>query len=125
VQVAWAEGKVTEEERKTVLFIATERGVEPTSPAYARLEEWLRTRPSDELFDAAVAATKAGVDVLSVTEREDRVKRIVEACHKVAEASGGGGLARLVGLTSGVSIEEAAVLDAIAVKLRAHRRRYD
>ena len=116
VQVAWAEGEVTDPERDTVLRIAEERGVERTSPAHAQLTEWLRARPSNELFDAAFEAIKAGLSVLTPPERAERVKRIVDACHQVAEASGG--LARLLGLGSGVSSEEESVLDTIAAALR-------
>jgi hypothetical protein len=118
VQVAWAEGTVTDRERETVLRLAVERGVEKTSPAYDQLVEWLRARPADELFDTAVEAIKVGLSVLSPEERADRVKRIVEACREVAAASGGG-LSRLLGLGTGVSSEEETVLDAIAANLRA------
>jgi hypothetical protein len=117
VQVAWAEGTVTDRERETVLRIARERGVEKTSPAYAQLLEWLRARPADELFDTAVEAIKAGLSVLPPDERADRAKRIVEACRQVAAASGG--LSRLLGLGMGVSSEEESILDTIAAKLRA------
>jgi hypothetical protein len=37
VQVAWAEGAVTDREREKVLHIATERGVATSSPAYTLL----------------------------------------------------------------------------------------
>ena len=37
VQVAWAEGEVTEREHKTVLRLAGARGVEESSPAHAQL----------------------------------------------------------------------------------------
>lgn len=117
VQVAWAEGRVTDRERETVLRIAGERGIEKTSPAYAQLLAWLRARPADELFDTAVEAIKVGVSVLSPEERADRVKRIVEACREVAAASGG--LSRLLGLGTGVSSEETSLLDAIAATFRA------
>ena len=117
VQIAWAEGAVTDRERETVLRIAGERGLEKTSPAYAQLLEWLRARPADELFDTAVEAIKAGLSVLPPEERADRVKRIVEACHDVAAASGG--LSRLLGLGTGVSGEEESVLDTITATLRA------
>ncbi len=117
VQVAWAEGRVTDRERETVLRIAGERGIEKTSPAYAQLLAWLRARPADELFDAAVEAIKVGVSVLSPEERADRVRRIVEACRQVAAASGG--LSRLLGLGTGVSSEETSLLDAIAATFRA------
>ena len=117
VQVAWAEGGVTDREREKVLRAATERGVDPSSPAYAQLQEWLRKRPADAIFDAAVEAVKTGLSVLTPAERADRIKRIVDACREVASASGG--LGRLLGLGTGVSSEEESILDAMAAKLRA------
>jgi hypothetical protein len=120
VQVAWAEGEVTEREHKTVLRLAGARGVEESSPAHAQLLEWLRERPPDALFDTATEVIKVGLSVLPPGEREERIKRIVQACHEVAEASGG--LARVLGLGSGVSGEEESLLDAITTALRDHRR---
>jgi len=117
VQVAWAEGGVTDREREKVLRIATERGIDPSSPAYARLQEWLRTRPADAIFDTAVEAIKTGLSVLTPAERADRIKRIVDACREVASASGG--LGRLLGLGTGVSTEEESILDAVAATLRS------
>ena len=117
VQIAWAEGKVSDRERETVLRIAGERGVEKTSPAYAQLVQWLRARPADELFDTAVEAIKAGLSVLPPEERAERVKRITEACREVAGASGG--LSRLLGLGTGVSGEEESLLDRITATLRS------
>jgi hypothetical protein len=120
VQIAWAEGSVTDRERDTVLRVAVERGMEETSAAYAQLQQWLRQRPSDELFDANIEAIKAGLAVLDPHERADRLTRIGEDCRRVAEASGGG-LGRVLGLASGASPEEESLLDAIAAKLRAPR----
>jgi hypothetical protein len=116
VQVAWAEGEVTDRERATVLRLAKERGMEPMSPAYVQLDAWLSQRPMDALFAAAIEAIKSGLSVLTAEERADRIRRIVDACRQVADASGG--LARLVGL-GGVSDEEEALLDGIAATLRA------
>lgn len=117
VQVAWAEGEVTDREREKVLRIVTERGIDPSSPACAQLQEWLRKRPADAIFDTAVEAIKTGLSVLTPAERADRIKRIVDACREVASASGG--LGRLLGLGTGVSSEEESILDAMAAKLRA------
>jgi hypothetical protein len=115
VQVAWAEGAVTDRERATVLRLATERGIEQTSPAYAQLDVWLSQRPVDALFDAAIEAIKSGLSVLTPEDRADRIRRIVEACHEVADASGG--LSRLIGM-GGVSNEEEELLDGMAARLR-------
>jgi len=116
VQVAWAEGAVTDRERQTVLAIAEERGLEKTSAAYAQLEQWLHARPGNQLFDTAIEAIKSGLSVLSPEERAERIKRIVDACRRVAAASGG--LSKMLGLGSGVSSEEESILDAIATTLR-------
>jgi hypothetical protein len=119
VQVAWAEGKVTPAEREVVLETARSRGVMPGTPAYAQIETWLRERPSDSLFDTAMEVLKVAESVLPAGEREERIREVVAACRRVAEASGGN-LSKLLGLTStAVSQEEAAVLDAITAKLRS------
>jgi hypothetical protein len=120
VQVAWAEGNVTDRERHTVLRLAAARGVEAGSPAHAQLVEWLRERPADDFFDLAIAVIKFGLAALPPDERDERIKHIVQACREVAAASGGG-LSRMLGLGSGVSGEEETVLDAIATTLREHR----
>lgn len=117
VQVAWAGGAVTHREREAVLRVATAQGVEKGSPAYAQLEKWLRERPADAVFDAAIKAIKTGLSVLTPPEQAERTKRIVDACRQVAEASGG--LGKVLGLGSSVSGEEGALLDTISTRLRA------
>ena len=119
VQVAWAEGKVTPAEREVVLDVARSRGVLPGTPPYAQVETWLRERPSDGLFETAMEVMKVAASVLPQGEREERIREVVAACRRVAEASGGG-LARLLGMSSAaVSQNEAAVLEAITAKLRS------
>lgn len=117
VQVAWAGGSVTREEHEAVMRLAHGRGVEPDSPADAQLIEWLKVPPSDALFDTAVEVLKYTFEVLPPAERKERIKRLIDACHQVAEASGSE-LARLLGLGDGVSRDEAAMLDTINNKLR-------
>src|SRR5262245_13451089 len=70
VRIAWAEGRVSDREREAVLRIARGRGLASTSPAFAQLVEWLRVRPVDALFDAAVEAIRSGLAVLPPDERE-------------------------------------------------------
>jgi len=119
VQVAWAEGSVTDRERAVVFEVAARRGIEAGSPPHAQLDAWLRQRPSDALFATALAVIEAGLAILTPEERDERRRAIVTACSRVAEASGGG-LAKLLGIQgAGTSGQEAAVLAAIAAKLRS------
>jgi tellurite resistance protein len=117
VQVAWAEGAVSEAEKAIVLELAASRGVIPGMPAYDKLLEWLRQRPSDETFETAMEVMRIGYSVLPPPERDERIGGLVAACQRIAEASGGG-LGRLLGLVDGVTREESEVLDAITTKLR-------
>ena len=117
VQVAWAEGKVTDKERETVLRLAAGRGVEKGSPAEAQLLAWLDRRPDDAVFQAAIQVIKAGLSHLPSNEREERIAGIVQACREVSEASGG--LAKALGVGSGVSTEEQSVLDVVTSALRS------
>lgn len=117
VQVAWAEGSVTSKEADTVLRLIQQRGIEADTPPFGQIIKWLESRPSDELFDTAVEVIKYGFSVLPDAEKEDRIKKIVEACNEVAEASGGG-LVKVLGLGSGVSGVEAETLDTLTATLR-------
>ncbi len=117
VQLAWAGGKVTDRERETVLRLARDRGVEAGTPAQALLLEWLDTRPSDAVFRTSLEVLRAGLAILPADLREERLGRILRACREVTEASGG--LAKALGLGSGVSVEERSVLEHITAALRS------
>ncbi len=119
VQVAWAEGNVSQAERRTILAIAAAGGIEAGTPAHALLTKWLEKRPPEALFEAALSVIRAGLSVLPPAEREERVGRIIETCTRVARASGG--LGWLLGADSNVSSNEAQLLGAIASQLRASR----
>jgi len=120
VQVAWADGSSGKPEHDAVLRLARARGVEAGSSAYAQLEEWLKVRPTDALFDTAIEVIKYGFAVLPPAEQKERIQAIVDACQEVAAASGKG-LAPLLGLGSTVSRTEASMLDAIRDQLRSRR----
>ena len=124
VQVAWAGGSVTKAEHDAVLRIARDRDIAPESASYAKLDEWMKQRPDDELFVTAAEVIKQGLAVLPHKEREERIKRILDACHEVAEASGTTlgfvlGLKNLMGIDD-VDQDESEILDMIAHTLRRH-----
>jgi hypothetical protein len=118
VQVAWADGSVSDAERKVVLETAASRGVEEGSAVHGQLVSWLEKRPSDALFTTATECMRIGLAVLPASERDERIRSIVASCRAVAEASGNT-LGRLLGLSDGVSVDEERVLEAIAHKLAA------
>ena len=120
VQVAWAEGSVGNRERDAVLRLARQRDVHEDSPAYAQIVEWLKVRPSDALFDTSLEVIRYGFAVLPPKEQEERIERLIDACHEVAAASGTE-LARLLGLGDGVSRVEAHMLDEFNARLRVRR----
>jgi hypothetical protein len=120
VQVAWAGNSVTKPEHDAVLRLARDRGMDPISPAYAQLEQWLKERPDDALFQTAVEVIKYGFSVLPNDEKDERIRRLVDACHDVAEASGST-LGWILGLKD-VSNREAATLDDINNGLRRPAR---
>jgi tellurite resistance protein len=120
IQVAWAEGEVSEAEHDVVLELAASRGIEPGTPAHGKLLEWLRERPSNTVFETAMEVMKVGFSVLPPAERDESIQGLVDACRRVATASGGG-LTRLIGIGDGVSRDESEVLDAITTKLRGTR----
>jgi hypothetical protein len=50
VQVAWADGDVTERERDLILELARARGIEDGSAARKQLADWLTQRPPEGFF---------------------------------------------------------------------------
>ena len=116
VQVAWAEGKVTDPEREAILGFARTRGIEEGSPAEAQLLAWLQTRPPQAVFDTAIEVIKAGLAEFPPKEREERIARMIQICREVSEASGG--IAKALG-GSGISREEKSVLDVVSAALRS------
>ena len=117
VQVAWAREPVTKAERDTVLRQARERDVAADSPAYAQLRQWLEVRPPDALFEAALEVLRYTFAILPPAEREERIKRVVEGCHKVAETSGSQ-IATLLGMREDVNRAEESAVAVINETLR-------
>ena len=117
VEVAWADGDVSEAERQAILRLAQDRGVTPGSADMGQLHQWLSVRPPDALLNAALDAIKLGLSVLPRDEAEQRVRGMIEACEQVARSSGG--LARLLHLNDGVSADERSVLNEIRARLNS------
>jgi hypothetical protein len=117
VAVAWADGKVSDREKEAILEMAAARGVEPATPVHDQVLEWLLRPPPKGLVDTALEVLRAGISVLPDAERAQRVEAYAASFRRVAEASGGG-LGRVVGLASGISPEEQALIERMVAILR-------
>ncbi|MGH9372541.1 MAG: hypothetical protein ACRD15_13510, partial [Vicinamibacterales bacterium] len=62
VQVAWAEGGISAEERTLLVQLARQRGIDAGTSADQQLSGWLDSRPSDEVFARATRLIRAMLD---------------------------------------------------------------
>jgi hypothetical protein len=113
VEVAWADGRMEEKERRAVLAGAESTGIEPGSPSHALLRLWLEDRPAPDLGLAWRAFIGQLCRELADPERRNLGRNIVSRARRVAEAAGG-----LLGLRDPVSEEEEAVLAELARAVR-------
>ena len=115
VQVAWADGEVSEKERAAVRKVARARQIAEGSPADELLTKVLETRPSERFFADALHALKDVLASLPEDERNKRGDGFAAAVEEIASASGG-----LFGIGK-VSSEEREVIRKVATELeKAH-----
>jgi ATPase inhibitor IATP len=115
VQMAWAEGGVSDRERALIVEAARARGVEAGSPADRQLAEWLTSRPSEQLFERTLRAIHAFLQARPAEEREASRRELLSLSTAIASASGG-----VLGFGA-VSAEERALLARLSSELeRAH-----
>lgn len=113
IQVAWAEGGVSDAERRLILQLARSRGIEVGSAGDHQLIDWLERRPSVEVFGRATRLIRAMLDHPAETHTNLTVDDLIRYCETIAAASGG-----ILGMGR-VSAEERATLTQIAATLKA------
>ena len=112
VQVAWAEGGVSEAERKLIVQLARSRGIEAGSEADRQLEDWLDRRPSADVFNRATRLIRAMLDQPSPAAGDLNADELIKYCENIAAASGG-----VLGMGK-VSTEERETMRKIADALK-------
>ena len=118
LQMAWAEGSVSERERDLIIEAARARGVEKDSAADGQLAAWLANRPSDALFETTLRAISAVLQAQSAEERDATQRDLVSRLTAIASASGG-----ILGFGK-VSPQEQQVLARVSQEIeRAHAGR--
>ena len=115
VQVAWAEGGVSDAERKLLIQLARSRGIPEGSAADRRLADWLTNRPSTDVFTRATRLVRAMLAAGGQSETAMTTDDLVKYCETIASASGG-----LFGINR-ISAEERKMLAAIAAELKQER----
>ncbi len=108
IEVAWADGSVSEAERAALLQAAEKDGVTPGTPARNLLDECLTRPPREEARAAWFAYASELNRKLNPAERHKVRDELLRRARSVAEASGG-----ILGLGK-VSANEEAVLTAIS-----------
>jgi hypothetical protein len=111
IQVAWAEGGVSNAERKLVTQLARSRGIAEGSAADRQLTDWLENQPSADVFARAMRLVRA---LLASPSQQTTMTAddLVKYSENIAEASGG-----VFGLNR-ISGEERALLAALAKELK-------
>lgn len=108
VQMAWAEGGVSDAERKVILQVARTRGVDEGSVADHQLAAWLANRPDSQVFASASRLIRAMLDSADSGALPLTADDLVKQCEQIAAASGG-----MFGINR-VSSEERTLLTALA-----------
>jgi hypothetical protein len=115
LQMAWAEGSVSDRERDLIIEAARARGIDKDSPADHQRSAWLASRPSDELFEKTLHAVGTILQARPPEEREASQLDLLSRLTAIASASGG-----ILGFGK-VSPQEAQVLARISEEMeRAH-----
>ena len=116
VHVAWIEGAILPRAAHLIAQAARDHGMEDSSEAEYQLQEWLRIRPPDMLFDEALVALEAVQLQRTPTEKERYAQNLLERSTAIAVASGG-----VLGFGR-ISSREREVLDRIRRVLEPRRR---
>lgn len=89
IEVAWADGAITPEEREVVLAHANGKGIRPGSVEHELLERWLTQRPEPKLLEAWREYLKGLCAALGPEERTQLREELLHATKTTAAASGG------------------------------------
>jgi hypothetical protein len=113
VQIAWAEGGVSEAERQLIVKLARSRGVAEGNAADRQLSAWLASPPDPQVFTRATRLIRAMLASPSSPTSGLTADELVTYCESIAAASGG-----IFGMKR-ISAEERALISTIASQLKA------
>ncbi len=86
LEIAWADGHVTDGERLSIIEVAVAMGIDG-GPAYERLLDLLAKRPPRSFFENSRQALRGMLGALSPAERLVRWRPLLTACRRIASVS--------------------------------------
>lgn len=111
IEVAWADGTVSERERDAIIAAARGRGVVPGSQADRQVAQWLASPPSAVLADGTLHLLGSVLQKRPPDVRAWVTRDLLASCIAVASASGG-----ILGFRS-ISEKEQRAVDRIRYQL--------
>lgn len=115
IQVAWADGGVSDAERQLIMTLARSRGVAEASASDRQLSTWLATRPDAHVFTRSTRLIRAMLTSPTASQANMAPDELVRYCEEIAAASGG-----ILGMKK-ISAEERALLAQIATELKSRK----
>lgn len=112
LHVAWADGKVSRQERDLIVEAARARGITEGSAADKQLSDWIDNRPSEEFFEQTLRIMGAFLDTTPRADGTVGSQGVLDEAKRLAEASGG-----ILGFGNKISPEEQALLERIAAAI--------
>jgi hypothetical protein len=108
VEVAWADGSVSPEERDAVLNAAAAQGIKPDTAPHEILKAWLKTRPDSHVIAAWKEYVREMAHLMPKEAIAEFKRTMIDRATRVAESAGGFlGLAT-ISKTERTAIEEFA-----------------
>ena len=89
IAVAWADGKLQDEERKQILVNAETKGLGPGTPGHEILSSWLTRAPDESLIEAWAGYLQALLAKLNDEQVRILKNQVVGFAKVVAQAAGG------------------------------------
>jgi hypothetical protein len=108
IALAWADGKIDEEEKAAVLEAASESFVSKDSPDFGLLQQWMEHKPSPRLLDAWRHYIKGLCEKLSQHQKTALKKDFIGHARQVAKTTGG-----FLGLGNKISKPEKEMLEKL------------
>lgn len=89
IEVAWADGDVSAEEREAILKAAHEIGLKDGTACHQTLEAWLKTRPDSRLIETWKSYMAELVKLMPAETMNTFRDELIERLTTIANASGG------------------------------------